>query len=171
MLLIIAVCLSIDAFSLALAYGTLGFSKKEILKLSLIVGIYHFVMPIIGLYSGRLILKILPISEYDLAFLVFLIIGLNMIIDSFSKKEIKKISIHEYFLFGLAVSIDSFSVGISLKIITNNYLLAPFVFSVISGLFTYLGLILGKRIKEIIGKIASLIGGVILIILGFLYLI
>lgn len=172
MLFLIAVCLSIDAFSLSLAYGTLGLTKKEIKKLSLIVGAYHFVMPIVGLFSGKIILRFLPVSEYVLAFLVLFLIGLNMIIESMTKKEInKKITIQEYFLFGLAVSIDSFSVGISLKTISPNYVLAPFVFSVVSSTFTYIGLLLGKKISEVIGKIASLIGGIVLIILGFLYLI
>lgn len=172
MLFIIAVCLSIDAFSLAIAYGTLGLTKKEIRKLAIIVGIYHFVMPIVGLYSGKLILSFLPISEYVLAFLVLFLIGLNMIIESMSKKEItKKITNQEYLLFGLAVSIDSFSVGIGLKVISDNYFIAPLIFSVVSALFTYVGLLLGKKINEMIGKVASLIGGVVLIVLGFLYLI
>ena len=47
---LIAIALSMDAFSLSLAYGTLGLTKKEVNKLSVIVGIYHFFMPLIGLF-------------------------------------------------------------------------------------------------------------------------
>ena len=45
LLVIIAVTLSMDAFSLSLAYGTIGLDKKNIILLSCIVGIYHFIMP------------------------------------------------------------------------------------------------------------------------------
>ena len=42
---IIAISLSMDAFSLALAYGTLNLNKKDIYKISITVGIifikYH----------------------------------------------------------------------------------------------------------------------------------
>ena len=51
---VIAVSLSMDAFSLSLAYGTLNLKKKYIKQLSLIVGIYHFFMPLIGLLIGKI---------------------------------------------------------------------------------------------------------------------
>ena len=53
----IAVSLSMDAFSLSLAYGTLNLEKKDINNLSLIVGIYHFFMPLLGLFIGNIVLK------------------------------------------------------------------------------------------------------------------
>ena len=54
---LIAISLSMDAFSLALAYGTNSLNKKEIRTLSTIVGIYHFFMPIIGMLIGNYITK------------------------------------------------------------------------------------------------------------------
>ena len=50
---LIAVSLSMDAFSLALIYGTQGITKKDKVLLSLIVGIYHFIMPLIGVTIGN----------------------------------------------------------------------------------------------------------------------
>ena len=47
MVMLIAISLSMDAFSLSLAYGTLNLEKKYINLLSIIVGVYHFFMPII----------------------------------------------------------------------------------------------------------------------------
>ena len=57
LVIIIAISLSMDAFSLALAYGTLNLNKKDIYKLSLTVGVYHFIMPLLGLFLGSIILK------------------------------------------------------------------------------------------------------------------
>ena len=170
-LFMIAVSLSMDAFSLAIAYGTIGLSKKETNLLSIIVGIYHFFMPIIGMFLGKIILNIIHIKPDLAVFIVLLFIGIQMVIESFKEKEeIKPMSKFELILFGLAVSIDSFSVGIGLNTITHNIVLASTIFSICSFVFTYLGLKLGKKINEIIGKIATTLGGLTLIIIAFIYL-
>lgn len=172
MVIIIAVSLSMDAFSLSLAYGTLNMSKKEINLLSVIVGIYHFIMPLIGMYIGTKIIELLPINPNTIVFLVLLFIGIEMIIESFQNdRKITLMKFSELLIFGLAVSIDSFSVGIGLQAIYSNPYIAALIFSISSFIFTYLGLILGKKINEMIGKISTFIGGLILIIIGIFYLI
>lgn len=172
MVIIIAVSLSMDAFSLSLAYGTLNMSKKEINLLSVIVGIYHFIMPLIGMYIGTKIIELLPINPNTIVFLVLLFIGIEMIIESFKNdRKITLMKFSELLIFGLAVSIDSFSVGIGLQAIYSNPYIAALIFSISSFIFTYLGLILGKKINEMIGKISTFIGGLILIIIGIFYLI
>lgn len=171
LLVIIAVTLSMDAFSLSLAYGTIGLDKKNIILLSCIVGIYHFIMPQIGNLFGILILKIIKIEPDIIIALIFTIIGIQMIIELFKEeKETFPLKISQMILFGFAVSIDSFSVGIGLNAITNKNILASSIFSIISFLFTYVGLKTGKYINEKIGKISTLIGGIIIIIFALLYL-
>lgn len=168
----IAVSLSMDAFSLSLAYGTLNLEKKYIKTQSIIVGIYHFIMPLLGLTIGNIIIKKIPIQPEIIVCIVLSFIGIEMIIDTFKKEEnIKKMTLKEQVLFGLAVSIDSFSVGIGLEAITNNYILSVSIFSLSSLIFTYIGLILGKRINSLLGKISTLIGGIILLLIGIMYII
>ena len=56
--------------------------------------------------------------DFAIYAIIFSIIGLNMIIESFRKREtIKKMKLLEMIIFGFAVSIDSFSIGIGLEII------------------------------------------------------
>ena len=172
LIFIIAVSLSMDAFSLSLAYGTISLSKKEINLLSIIVGIYHFFMPILGMFIGSFIFNVLNINQNIIVLIIFSFIGINMIIDTFKNEEkIKKMKMAEMILFGLAVSIDSFSVGIGINSISNNFLLCSIIFSITSFLFTYMGLILGNKLNQLIGKISTLIGGITLIILGIIYVI
>ena len=57
-LFLIAISLSMDAFSLSLAYGTLNLKKKEIHRLALMVGIFHFVMPLFGHLFGDFLLRL-----------------------------------------------------------------------------------------------------------------
>lgn len=171
LIFIIAVSLSMDAFSLSLAYGTISISKQKINTLSIIVGIFHFFMPIFGLIIGSFVEKLLPIGDL-VTFIIFLFIGINMIIESKEKQiKVKNIKLKEMILFGFAVSIDSFSIGIGLKNICSNLLLCSSTFSFVSFIFTYIGLILGSKLNKLIGKLATLIGGISLILLGIIYLI
>lgn len=168
----IAVSLSMDAFSLSLAYGTLGITKKEIIKLSIIVGIYHFFMPLLGFYFGRILLSFIPLNPDLIVFIVLSFVGIEMIIESLKKENlIKKTKIIDLLFFGLAVSMDSFSVGIGLNAISHKKIICSTIFSITSFLFTYFGLILGKKINQLVGKISTIVGGIVLIIIGILYLI
>lgn len=170
LIFIIAVSLSMDAFSLALAYGTISLSKKDINTLSIIVGIYHFFMPILGMLIGSFITRIMHIGGGLITLIIFVFIGINMIIEGIKgEEEVKQMKFGEMILFGLAVSIDSFSVGIGINNISNNFILCSSIFSVTSFLFTYLGLLLGNKFSELIGKLATLLGGITLIVLGIIF--
>lgn len=168
--LIIGISLSMDAFSLALIYGTQSISKRNKIILSIIVGIYHFVMPLLGVFLGNVILKYLVINLSIVVSIIFLFIGIEMIISSIKDDSHDfVVSIFGFLIFGLSVSIDSFTTGIGLNVINNNYLEVSSIFCIVSGSFTYLGLILGNKLGSIFGKLSTIIGGVILIILGIIY--
>ena len=159
--------ISMDAFSLALVYGMVNLTSKQKLTLSIIVGIYHFIMPLIGLNFGIFIDNISFINLHIISSIILIYIGIDLII---SKEEDNNIVTNTlgFIMFGLSVSIDSLTVGIGLKAITNNYLLAAITFSLTSLIFTYLGLILGNTIGKKVGSYAKTIGGVILIIIAIL---
>ena len=172
LVIIIAISLSMDAFSLALAYGTLNFEKKEITLLSTIVGLFHFIMPIIGMCVGNVIINLLPIKPDTVVFMVLFLIGVQMIIESFKDtRKINKLTIIEMFLFAFAVSIDSFTLGLGLKVIYKYPIISALIFSITSFIFTYIGLNIGKKINSIISNYSTILGGIILIIVSILYLI
>ena len=60
-LLIIGVCLSIDAFSVSTVIGMYDLSIKKTLKASITVGIFHFVMPLLAVILSNEITKFLSI--------------------------------------------------------------------------------------------------------------
>lgn len=170
-LILIAVSLSMDAFSLSLLYGTEGINKKDKLILSIIVGIYHFIMPLIGLGIGIFATSKLIINTNKLVGIILSLISIEMIISSFKNKEQKfLLSIPGYILFGLSVSVDSLTTGIGLSAITSNYILSSSIFSIISFIFTFLGLNLGNILNQKYGKISTVIGGLILLLFGIIYI-
>ena len=170
--IMIAISLSMDAFSLALAYGTLNMENSDIKKISMIVGLYHFFMPLIGMLAGSQIIRILNMNPNLVVFVVLAVIGVQMIMETVKEeKSLKLMSLTEFFVFGLAVSIDSFSVGLGLETIYKSPFISALTFSISSLIFTYLGLKLGRTISNMIGKMATLLGGITLIIIGILYMI
>ena len=164
---LIAISLSMDAFSLSLAYGTLSFSKKEKQTLTLIVGLFHFFMPLLGHFLGDLLFSFFPIKPNYIICISLVMIGIQMIFDQ-KKEEIKKLSIFEQLIFGFAVSIDSFSIGIGLISLTKHVFLSSILFCICSAFFTYLGLCLGEKAYERLGRVSVFIGGIVLIIIGAL---
>lgn len=170
-ILLIAISLSMDAFSLALIYGTEGINKKNKILLSVVVGTYHFIMPIIGLTIGNIITSKIIVNTNILVGIILSLIAIEMIISSFKEKKEKfLLTIPGYLLFGLSVSIDSLTTGIGLSGITEKYILSSIIFALTSLIFTYLGLNLGDKLNKKYGKISTLIGGTILLLIGILYI-
>ena len=169
-ILIVAVSLSMDAFSLSLIYGTLNLDTKVEKVLSIIVGIFHFFMPILGLTIGNIIIRYISMDIRLITGLIFIGLGIEMIFSIRKDEEIKELNnFISLFFFALAVSIDSFLIRINLGINKTNIILASTIFMLVSGIFTYIGLKLGKKITNLIGNISTIFGGIILIILGLFY--
>lgn len=170
-IILIAISLSMDAFSLSLLYSTKGIKQKDKIILSIIVGSYHFIMPLIGLSIGYFITSKIVFNTDILVGIIFSLIAIEMIISSFKVKEEKfLLSIPGFLIFGLSVSIDSLTTGIGLQTITNSYILSCLIFSLTSLIFTFLGLNLGNILHQKYGKISTVIGGSILLLLGVTYI-
>ena len=167
----IGVGLSMDAFSLAIIYGTSNLGKKKSIILSLNVGIVHFIMPNIGNIIGKDFLKGFVSYGNIIIGIVFFILAAQ-IICSLSEETCEKAlkNYVELIIFALAVSLDSFTVGMALSLEESSLLLGGVIFSIISFSFTISGLILGYYLNAKIGKISKIIGAAILFILSFKYL-
>lgn len=164
---LMALSMSMDAFSLSLIYGTIVTNHQKQLMTALIVGIFHFFMPLLGNMLGSKIINILHIQIHLVLTIILICIGIEMILSSYEKKDKPLfINFQGMLLFGLAVSIDSFTLGTCIKAITDNYLLVSSTFLIVSSIATFCGLKLGQKINERIGCYSTLIGGIILIILA-----
>ena len=167
-LLLIAIALSMDTFSLSLYLGIVINNKKKIVTYLLGVVLFHFFFPIIGNILSLGIIKLLAISSNKLLGIIFLILSIKLIIDIKNDDlTLKDDNVITLLILSILVSIDSFITGIGILI---NNILPPFIFSIISGLFTIFGLIIGKYAKENLGKKANILGLILLIILSILHL-
>ncbi len=166
---LVAISLSMDAFSLALSFGTLPIKKKVRIIISLTVGVFHFFMPIIGTILGSMFLKAVHVEVDFLEGIIFLYIAIMMFKDykeeSHEKLDISFIGI---ILFALGVSLDSFGIGFAWGGNILSTMKSSFIFSIISASFTYLGLNLGGKLNDFIGEHSILVGAIIMLILAII---
>lgn len=168
LIFVIAVSVSMDAFSLSVTYATMGIEKRQKYILTSVVGAFHLLMPILGYYIGSFFIKLFNLDLNVIVTIILSLIGIDMIISSFKKEEVHRLKKYEYFLFGLAVSIDSFSIGFTLNF--DNLFISSLMFCLSSMIFTFIGLSFGNKIKKTLGSLSTCIGGLILIIIGLCYL-
>ena len=161
--------LSMDAFSLSLSLGTTSPKKRIIIKTALSVGLFHFFMPILGYFLGYSFKYKIP-NINILTFILFTILAIEM----YKSKEEEKNNILNnitILLIAFSVSLDSFTVGIALGLNNEYILISSIIFSITSSIFTYLGLILGKKLKSKYKVLSKYIGIIILLIVALKYLI
>lgn len=170
-IIVVAISLSLDAFSLALLYGTLNLSKKIIRNTSITVGLFHFFMPLLGYFCGDILSFFLEFNGNLLVGIIFIILSVEMFLSIFKDESVDIFTgVVSYLLFGFTVSIDSFSVGIGFGSIGTMILLPCIIFSIVSALFTFFGLLFGLKLENKFGKIATFVGSLILFFLGISYI-
>ena len=170
-LVLIGISLSMDTFSLSLSIGPIIKDSIYSTIIPILVGIFHFFMPLLGDYLGIHLMQIFSIASSVLLGIILIILGIHLLVSYFNNEDITyNVGIVSSLLFALSVSIDSFSVGLGISGITANYILASLLFAICSFIFTYLGLIIGKYSHKYIGSYANILGIILLLIIGLYHL-
>ncbi|MDR1697471.1 MAG: manganese efflux pump MntP family protein [Erysipelotrichaceae bacterium] len=172
-LLSISLANSLDAFSVSLTKGVTV--KEKTIKYALICGlwfgIFQTLMPLIGYFIGGAIIQYIAAFDHYVIFGILLLLGIKMIVESFKKDEEKKEEKHPFgfvtmLLLSLATSVDALSTGLVITTEDINIYLAIAVIGSVTFLMCMLGVFLGKKFGDILKNKATLIGGIILILLG-----
>lgn len=173
--IVIAIGLSLDAMAVALVnsacYGTERL--KRLWLMPVFFGFFQSLMPFLGTVVGNDLLPLLGDKLGWLTFFIFLVLGLKMIYEGFHQgDEICRVGTLSYVLLfsqSVATSLDAFVVGF-LFISTHTPL--PYVLAIGLTTFVLVGLVIyfGQKIGRYLGKYASLIGGLVFIVLGIYHL-
>jgi len=167
-LMIMAFALGMDAFSVGLGMGLITIKVRQILKIGLMIGLFHMVMPLLGIVVGKVVTEAFgQIATYAGGSLL-LILGIQMVIASFRQDDSPLITPMGIglIIFSLSVSLDSFSVGLSLGIYGAKTLLTIFMFGFMSMILTWSGLLIGKHVQSWLGNYSEALGGCILLAFG-----
>lgn len=169
---LIAVALAMDAFSVSMTKGFTqkNLTKPQILYYGLFFGGFQFFMPIIGYFCGNVIASIVESLAPIVGFILLLAIGLNMIRESLSGDD-EEITDHfsfkEVTLLAIATSIDAFAVGITIALLNDPLLISCAIIGIVAFAFSIIGIFIGKKLGNYVGDKFQILGGVILILIGF----
>lgn len=169
-LLLLAVALSMDAFSVALTTGMVVTNVKitDALKVGAFYGAFQFLMPCIGNFVSGFATVIVSRFDHWIAFVLLAFLGVNMIREAFSEQEIPKnpLKLSALFLSAIATSIDALAAGVTLAAVNSPILFSSAIIGITAFLFSVCGVLLGKRFGGFLGDKAEFAGGVVLILIG-----
>ena len=174
--ILLGVGLAMDAFSVSLANG-LHESKMKMPRVSLIAGIFagfQFAMPMIGWFCVCSIAHCFKLFEQFIpwiALILLLFIGGNMLREGIKhpcgEDEKCAVGFAGLMLQGVATSIDALSVGFTIADYSAiEALICGLVIAVVTFIICMAGLAIGRRFGTCMAGKASILGGVILIIIG-----
>ncbi|CAM4278135.1 manganese efflux pump MntP [Paenibacillus tarimensis] len=173
-IVVMAVALGMDAFSLGIGIGLKGIRKLDIVKLSLLIAFFHVVMPLTGMFMGQYVGSLLGGVAVKAGGALLLLLGGHMIYSSLRGDAVQSFDHRTAWgmlLFSLSVSIDSFSVGVSLGMFATDVVTTVLMFGLFGGIMSIMGLLLGQRVSRNLGEYGEACGGIILFAFGILFLI
>lgn len=173
-LLIIAMALGFDAFSLGLGIGLKGIRLLDILKLGVIIALFHMIMPVGGILMGQLVSGLLGSVATIAAGVLLMLLGSHMIYSSIRGEDVRSFNHRSslgLLVLAMSVSVDAFSVGVTLGMFSANMWLTILLFGLFGGLMSMLGLLLGRKVSSNLGEYGEACGGAILLVFGFLFII
>lgn len=173
---LLGVGLAMDAFSVSLANGLNEpqMKKSRMCKIAGVFAGFQALMPFIGWVCVHTVLQYFQIFESFIPWIALILlcfIGGNMLKDGIQNKdeEVEKaeLGLKALILQGIATSIDALSVGFT---IAEYGILMAVVAALIIGILTFVicfgGLALGKKFGTVFANKATILGGVILIVIG-----
>ena len=182
-LIFTAFALSMDAFAVSITKGMTikNLKKSTALKMALAFGVFQGAMPLLGWALGISFESYIKSIDHWIAFILLGFIGFNMIKGFFDdRKEGKEselefsatadehdLSNKEIIMLAVATSIDALAVGISFAFLNVSIIPAASIICIITFLVCVVGVFVGNKVGDIFNGYAELVGGIILILIGF----
>ena len=169
-LFLIGVGLSMDAFAVSVCKGLSV--KKLGVRHALLAGLYfggfQFLMPVLGYLLGYRFETLIQSIDHWIAFALLVLIGGNMIKESFSDADEQNddFGFRAMVLLAIATSIDALAVGITFAFLEVDILPTAGLIGVTTFLLSALGIWIGHVFGLRYKAWAERVGGAILILIG-----
>ena len=182
-LIFTAFALSMDAFAVSITKGMTikNLKKSTALKMALAFGVFQGAMPFLGWALGISFESYIKSIDHWIAFILLGFIGFNMIKGFFDDRkeenaselefsattDVDDLSNKEIIMLAVATSIDALAVGISFAFLNVSIIPAASIICIITFLVCVVGVFVGNKVGDIFNGYAELVGGIILILIGF----
>ncbi|WP_223805978.1 manganese efflux pump MntP [Ornithinibacillus gellani] len=171
-LLLMAIALGMDAFSVGLGLGMKLLRLKRIAIIGLTIGLFHVWMPFTGIMLGKVLSIQAGAAAQLFGGLLVTGIGAHMLFSAFNheqKRDWQPIGLG-LMLLSFSVSLDSFSAGIGLGLSGVKTAFVLLLFGITSMLLTWSGLLLGRKTRHVLGAYSEILGGSMLMALGMYFI-
>lgn len=174
-ILLIAVGLAMDAFAVSVCKGLAvkGLNWRHALLVGLWFGGFQGLMPVLGYYLGSTFSGFIAAYDHWAVFIILGFIGFNMIREALSddgESIDDDLGLKTMALLAIATSIDALAVGVTFAVSGDGILLPAMVIGVVTLVISMFGVWIGGRFGNRYGDRAELVGGSILVLLGFKFL-
>jgi putative Mn2+ efflux pump MntP len=170
-LILIALGLCMDTFAITISCG-MSVKRPSLrfgLKVALSFGACQAVTPVLGWLAGMGLRDLISDVDHWIAFGLLTLIGVKMIYESFTlaEKTFDVRKMHVLLLLAAATSIDALAVGLSFALLGIRILIPALVIGSVTILISLLGVFVGRKAGKVVEKKAEVIGGLVLIGIGF----
>ncbi len=170
--ILIAFGLAMDSFSVSITNGLTRKLVKvtDALKVGLFFGFFQAIMPVFGWLAGENVIEFIAGFDHWIAFGLLGFIGCRMIYESIkkdAKKVISSLSLGMLLMLSIATSIDALAVGLSLSFLKVSIVTPAIATGLITFFLSFIGMYLGSRFGRILKNKIEVLGGIILIVIGF----
>ncbi len=170
---LIAVGLSLDAFSISVASGGVyrHLHLRHGLRMAAFFGLFQAGMPILGFLAGKSLESVIEGYDHWIAFGLLSIIGGKMLFEAFKIKDVESrpndpTNLAVVFTLSVATSIDALAVGVTLSLITEHVYTAAAAIGVITFLISWVGWWIGQKIGSFFDNKLEIIAGLVVIGIG-----
>ena len=175
-IILIAIALAMDAFSVSITQGMLIKQKplNLAIKLGLIFGFFQALMPLIGYIAGNAFASYIQSIDHWIAFILLGFLGVRMIKESLADDDDDQtknssdndLDFKTVVVLAIATSIDALAAGVTFAFLTTNIVQAIALIGVLTAIICFVGVYIGYICKSKFKFNMELIGGCILILLG-----
>lgn len=171
-LLILAVALAMDSVAVSIAIG----SKYKDLLLSkalftaAIFGFFQGAMPIAGYFIGISFAAYVQAYDHWIAFILLVGLGGKMLYEAYQDEfdeEVTDLSNKTLITLAIATSIDAMAIGVTFAFLKDDIYTAAGVIALVTFILCVAAVYIGKKLGSLLESKAEMIGGLILIGLGF----
>jgi putative Mn2+ efflux pump MntP len=172
-LLLLGFALSLDSFRVSLGLGTLKLSRLRQLQIVIAFGVCDALAPLIGLLIGQSLLKIVGPWVEHIGPLLLCAYGVYVIYIAKRCAGTETGETDRWMVLGLplSLSLDNLIAGTTLGMIGFPILLSVMIIGVMSSLFAFVGLRLGRTAVNLLRFRADLVGGVVLIFIALTFVV
>lgn len=174
-LFLIGVGLSMDAFAVSICKG-LGMSRlnmRQAAAISLFFGGFQALMPLIGWALGSQLTDFITPIDHWIAFGLLVFVGGKMLWDAFHEDDEdegvqtdEKLDLKELLMLAIATSIDALAVGITFAFLQVAIVPSITIIGLTTFVISFAGVAVGHFFGARFEKPATIVGGVVLILIG-----